>query len=94
LAGITVDEVPGTSSFDLTLGIETLYDGGNLIDFVRLGTATVLDGTFPLSITDDAVSAQFIHVDAAALRLTDPIPEPSVSLLGLLGFGFLLLRRG
>ena len=38
-------------------------------------------------------SAQFIHVDAAALRLTDPIPEPSVSLLGLLGFGFLLLRR-
>ena len=90
MAGITVDEVPGTSSFDLTLGIETLYDGGNLIDFVRLGTATVLDGTFPLSITDDAVSAQFIHVDAAALRL---IPEPSVSLLGLLGFGFLLRRR-
>ena len=92
-AGITVDEVPGTSSFAGTLGIATLNDGSRNIDFVRLGTATVTDGTFSLTITDDAVSNQFIHVDAAALRLIDRIPEPSVSLLGLLGLGFLLRRR-
>ena len=89
-AGITVDQVPGTSSFAGTLGIATLNDGSQNIDFVLLGSATVSDGTFSLTMTDDAVNANFIHVDAAALRL---IPEPSVSLLGLLGFGFLLLRR-
>jgi len=89
-AGITVNEVPGTTSFAGTLGIATLNDGVNDIDFVYLGNATVTDGAFSLTITDDALNGNFIHVDAAAIR---QIPEPSVSLLGLLGLGFLLRRR-
>ncbi|MDG2401027.1 MAG: hypothetical protein P8M04_10675 [Akkermansiaceae bacterium] len=92
-AGVTVDEAPGTSSYAGTLGIETLNDGSRDVDFVLLGSATVSDGTFSLTITDDAANANFIHVDAAAIRQINPVPEPSLSLLGLLGFGLLLRRR-
>ncbi|MDG2401024.1 MAG: hypothetical protein P8M04_10660 [Akkermansiaceae bacterium] len=67
-AGVTVDEAPGTSSYAGTLGIETLNDGSSDVDFVLLGSATVSDGTFSLTITDDADNANFIHVDAAAIR--------------------------
>ena len=66
--GITVDQDPGTTSYAGTLGIETLNDGSRDVDFVLLGSATVSDGTFSLTITDDADNANFIHVDAAAIR--------------------------
>ena len=83
--GATVDQEPGVTSYAGTLGTIALNDGANDVQFVRLGTVNVTDGTFSLTVADDPADGDFIFADAAAIRM---IPEPSTSLLGLVGLGW------
>jgi len=83
-ANISVNQVPGTSSYAGSLGTVTLNDASNNVDFVHLGQVSVADTTFDLTVTDSPTGA-YIFADGAAMAF---IPEPStfaLAALGLLG---------
>lgn len=93
---IRVDQEPGSLSYTGTLGTETFYTTGiyapGHVTFVRLGTVSITDGGFSLTMTDDAIDPDYAFADAAALR---PVPEPSVlaSFIALVGGSLAVVRR-
>lgn len=71
-----------------------LNDGANDISFASLGSVTISDGEFTISVDDSVTGSAdgttFIFADAVAIGL---IPEPSSFLLACAGALALLVRR-
>ena len=88
---IEVNQDPGASSYASTLGTEIVKDNYGIdTTFVRLGSVSLSDGSFSLSVLGD-LGGEFIFLDAAALRA---IPEPALfGLLAGAGAFALSLRR-
>lgn len=70
---ISINQEPGSLSYTGSLGVVVLNDGAYDVPFVHIGDVDVTDGTFTLTVVDDALDGDYIFLDAAALRA---VPEP------------------
>ncbi len=91
---LSLNQIPGTSSYDGAVTLTDVSSNDRPVDFARLGSVTITDGTLEISATK--AGGNFVFFDAIAITQTSPgvIPEPtSLAILGLFLPGVACLRR-